>query len=74
MTERSRRKEIKDLIHDMRAAGLTVVFSQGTGHWKLYRGDELLTTMASSPRACGFRRKVMADLKRHGIQLPRGRR
>jgi len=61
------RKFLKSLEKDH---GLTIVRSHG-GHYKVYRGDRLLTTLSFSPSDSRTHRNQVATLRRMGVSIPR---
>jgi hypothetical protein len=64
----SDKKDFKKLRRTLQAAGLTVVAS-GNGHFKAYRGKELVTVMGGSPGGGRGLRNQRAHLKRKGITI-----
>lgn len=66
----SRGGELRLLLKQVRDAGGRAERSN-SGHWKIYRGDVLITTVANSP-SDGHRamRNARATLRRAGLAVP----
>jgi len=65
-----RSSELDALLRQIRAAGLTVVQAK-TKHWKVYRGKQLITTIASTPSDVRGVRNARAILRRAGMEVDR---
>ena len=62
------RKDIRSLIAEIEAAGGRVVRSR-SGHWKVYLGDRLVTSIPATPSDWRGQKNCRALLRRAGIEL-----
>lgn len=59
---------MRQLVRQVEEAGLTVRFSR-SGHLKVYRGEEFITTLATSPSKRRHLQEARACLRRAGVTL-----
>lgn len=62
------RKETEALLTCVEKAGATVVRAR-SGHWKVYLGARLVTTIASSSSDVRSIRNARASLRRAGLEV-----
>lgn len=70
MTTRPSDKSIRRLIAEIEAAGGRVTRAK-SGHWKVYVGSRLVTSLPSTPSDWRGLLNARANLRRRGIQLRR---
>ena len=60
-------KEVRDLIRRLREQGFEVV-DKGVAHPKVYKDDQLLTTLPSTPSDVRSLKNAVGKLRRHGYR------
>ncbi|OEV11952.1 hypothetical protein [Streptomyces nanshensis] len=60
-------KEVRDLIRKLERQGFTVKLAK-SGHYKIYKGSQLLGTLPATPSDARSLKNAVAALKRAGFR------